>query len=144
MKIKNIFTTIVIISSKTFFLIGCADSIITECQTDTLQNIETLVNFSDIQKEVFNQSCALAGCHTGANPQAGLNLSSNSAYSNLVDVQSALYPQFKRVEPGNSGNSLLVKTLTGEVPTRMPPSGNINPELIEKIKNWIDQGAINN
>ena len=44
-----------------------------------------------------------------------LFLESNVAYNNLVGVQSVLFPQYKRVEAGNSANSLIIKILKGEV-----------------------------
>ena len=39
---------------------------------------------------------------------------SNVAFNKLVGVQSALFPQFKRVEAGSSTISLIIKILRGE------------------------------
>ena len=70
---------------------------------------------------------------------------SGQAYTNLINVQSTLFPQFKRVEPGNSTNSLIIKILKGEVSPRMPFNGNALPAVtIDSIAKWIDLGAQNN
>jgi hypothetical protein len=51
------------------------------------------------------------------------------------------------VVPGNSAGSLLVKKLSATPPfgVRMPDGGNPVPDsLVQKIKDWIDQGALDN
>jgi hypothetical protein len=70
------------------------------------------------------------------------------AYNNLVNVQSFLYPQFKRVDAGNSSQSLIIKALRGEAPfnqnSKMPLGGSLDPAIIDTIAKWIDNGALNN
>ncbi len=86
-----------------------------------------------------------AQCHAATGNQAGLTLESTAAYNNLVNVQSTLFSQFKRVEPGNSANSLIIKILKGEVSPRMPFNGNALPSAtIDSIAKWIDLGSLNN
>jgi len=100
--------------------------------------------FSDFKVKVF-VNCTGAQCHSSAGHQANLILEPDVAYNNLVGVQSVLYPQFKRVEPGSSTNSLLIKILRGEVNPQMPLSGTPLPfATIDSIAKWIDQGAVNN
>jgi hypothetical protein len=104
-----------------------------------------LSKLSDIQVKVFTQSCALAGCHGSANNQANLLLTDGNSFSNLVNKQSFLFPQFIRVEPGNSANSLLIKILKGEVSPRMPLNGTpLSAAVIDSIAKWINNGALNN
>ena len=56
-----------------------------------------------------------------------------------------LFPQFKRVEPNNNVNSLLIKILQGEVSPRMPFNRDpLSPAVIDSIAKWIDNGALNN
>jgi hypothetical protein len=99
---------------------------------------------SDIQAKVFNVSCALSGCHGSTNNQAGLLLTAGNSFSNLVNVQSVLFSQFKRVEPNNSANSLLIKILKGEVSPRMPFNRTpLSAAVIDSIAKWIDNGASN-
>lgn len=101
--------------------------------------------FSFIQSNVFNTTCATSGCHSGSSPQAGLNLSSGSAYANLVGVQSVLHPDFKRVEAGSSENSVIIKLLRGTLQPKMPQGGgSLSNTVIDSIAAWIDRGAPNN
>ena len=104
-----------------------------------------LSKLSDIKTKVFNQSCALAGCHGSANNQANLLLTDGNSFSNLVNKQSLLFPQFNRVEPGNSANSVLIKILKGEVSPRMPLNRDpLSAAVIDSISAWINKGALNN
>ena len=103
-----------------------------------------LAKFSDIKAKVF-VNCTGAQCHSSSGNQGNLILESSAAYNNLVCVQSVLFPQFKRVEAGNSANSLLIKILKGEVSPRMPFNGNpLSAATIDSIAKWIDLGALNN
>jgi len=104
-----------------------------------------LSNLSDIQAKVFSQTCALSGCHGPTNNQANLLLTEGNSYSNLVNVQSFLFPQFKRVVPDSSSKSLLIKILKGEVSPRMPLDRTpLSTEVIDSISKWINNGALNN
>ena len=104
-----------------------------------------LSKLSDIQQKVFTQTCALSGCHGPTNNQANLLLTDGNSFTNLVNVQSFLFPQFKRVEPNNSSNSLIIKILKGEVSPQMPLNRTpLSAAVIDSIAKWIDNGAINN
>jgi hypothetical protein len=51
------------------------------------------------------------------------------------------------VVPGNSAASLLITKMSATPPfgARMPDGGNAVPDsLVQKIKDWIDQGALDN
>lgn len=124
-------------------LTSCADQIVDGCESEplNLMSQKTLTSFSKIQTDVFNVSCALSGCHGENSTQANLLLTEGNAYQNLVGVTSLLYPQFQRVEPGNSSNSLLIKVLKGDGVSKMPPAGNIESSVIDSIALWIDKGA---
>ena len=126
------------------FVNGCADQIVSECEEyNPIQTEKKLNTFSGIQEKVFSQTCAQSGCHGNNATQANLLLVEGEAYSNLVNQQAFLYPQFKRVIPGDSENSLLIKVLRGEV-VQMPPTGKLDDAVIDSIALWIDNGAINN
>ena len=140
MKIKKSY--LVIVFSMFFLLIGCSEEE-TTAPTPNSSNMP-LAKFSDLQSKIFN-SCAVAGCHASGSAQGNLDLSSSQAYSNLVGVQSALYPQFKRVEPGSAGNSMLIKILKGELTPQMPLNRTpLSNDVIDSIEAWIDNGALNN
>jgi len=123
---------------------ACSEDNTTEPQPSPSIQVPTS-KLSDIQAKVFNQSCALSGCHGTTNNQASLLLTDGSSFSNLINVQSLLFPQFKRVDPNNSSNSLLIKILRGEVSPRMPFNRDpLATAVIDSIAKWIDEGAMNN
>ena len=141
-RISHFFYSLLFLS---VFFYGCSDGIVTECDIEE-PDTNNLSSFANIQERVFDQSCALAGCHAGSAVQANLNLEAGQSYKNLVNVNSLLNPEFKRVEPGNSGESFLIKALrnTGESTSQMPPSGKLPDSIIDSIALWIDNGAFNN
>jgi len=135
---------IIFLIGTAIFFIGCTEENSTQPGPTTSTNVP-LSKLSDIQQKVFTQTCALSNCHGSANNQANLLLSEGNAFSNLINVQSLLFPQFKRVLPDSSSKSLIIKILRGEVNPRMPLNGNpLDPAVIDSIAKWIDQGAQNN
>lgn len=125
-------------------LISCSEENTTEPVNNPSSNIP-MSKLSDIQAKVLTQSCALSGCHGSTNNQANLLLTDGNSFNNLVNIQSLLFPQFKRVAPDTSSNSLLIKILKGEVAPQMPLNRNpLSDEVIDSIAAWIDKGAINN
>lgn len=101
--------------------------------------------FTNIQKNVFTPICTQ--CHVGAGAPQGLRLSSDSAYTMLVGVQSAERPQYLRVQPGNPNDSYIIRKLEGgpdiagaQMPYNLPP---LSQETINSIRAWIQKGAPN-
>jgi len=130
------------------FLLLFTLSLLVSCSEDQTTAPPTsnapLAKFSDIKAKVFT-NCLGAQCHSSAGNQGNLVLESNVAYINLVGVQSVLFPQFKRVEAGNSANSIIIKILKGQVNPRMPLNGNpLDAATIDSLAKWIDLGALNN
>jgi len=122
-------------------ILGCSKDNPTEPPPSTTVTSK----LSDIQSKVFTQSCALSGCHGSTNNQANLLLTDGNSFSNLVNVQSLLFPQFERVVPDSSSKSLLIKILKGEVSPRMPLNRDpLSAAVIDSIAKWIDNGALNN
>ena len=142
MKKIKLLLTILVILVITFW--GCSS----DNPTEPAPNPGTqapLSKLSDIQTKVFTQSCALSGCHGSTNNQANLLLTDGNSFSNLVNVRSVLFPQFIRVEPNNSANSLLIKILKGEVSPRMPLNRDpLSAAVIDSMSAWINKGALNN
>jgi len=123
--------------------VGCSED--NSTQPDTNGDPIPEARFSDIQDKVFTQNCALTGCHGPNNNQANMLLTEGNSYANLVNVQSLLFPQFKRVVPDSSSQSLIIKILKGEVSPRMPLDRDpLPPAVIDSIAAWIDKGALNN
>jgi len=100
-----------------------------------------------IDEEVFQGSCAFESCHGGANPEAGLDLSSAAAaFTSLIDVPGE-ESDVVRVVPGDPDNSLLYQVLLTSLgpDLRQMPIGDQLPDIeIEAIRQWIEDGAENN
>lgn len=99
-----------------------------------------------IQEKIFTPSCATSMCHTGSNPDAGMNLSAGAAHHALVNVNSTQFSGWKRVVPGNPGASMLMVQLGGEpgpelegtMPWGMPK---LCDPMIDSVRRWIAAGA---
>ena len=106
-----------------------------------------LISFANEIQPIFNRSCAVAGCHASARPPHNLDLSAGVARGNLVNVPSALNPAFIRVVPGNADQSLLYLKVSQSNPpvgAQMPPQNPLPLEEQQKIRDWINQGALDN
>ena len=120
--------------------------------------------FDRIQTQIFNQNCAVSGCHDSQSHQNGLILETGASVTNLINVDptnaSAKGAGWKRVvqfpcgpDPncvptmGDSTTSYLYHKVTGDLPDdsyglRMPRKrAKLNSTLIDIIKIWIDNGA---
>ncbi len=100
---------------------------------------------------ILTNSCALSGCHAGALPQEGMNLSSGLTHSNTVNVPSMELPSMDRIEPGQPNQSYLVHKIQGTQGTvggsgvRMPFGGApLSQANIDIIRAWIADGAQDN
>ena len=112
--------------------------------TFTVSIPPTIVTLATLQTEIFTPSCAVSGCHAGASPQQGMNLSAGQTFSNIVGVKSNESPGLNRVEPGDPDNSYLVHKVEGtaSVGGRMPLGGAaLSNEKIQKLRQWITDGA---
>jgi len=109
--------------------------------TDTVVATPSLA--TDIQP-IFTARCAVAGCHiTPTEANLGLVLKdAATSRSLLVNVPSVEFPAALRVAPGNSAASYLMYKLdAGEMPKAGPM---LSQETRDTIRNWIDQGALDN
>ncbi|MDO8664998.1 MAG: hypothetical protein Q7J79_00175 [Gemmatimonadales bacterium] len=105
---------------------------------------------TDIQP-ILTQSCAMSGaCHLGPSSQLDLDLGAGQAYGNLVNVPARLNPNLLRVNPSKPDSSFFIFMMEGDAAKRsggrqMPLSGTPLPtEVIQTMKNWITNGALNN
>ena len=112
--------------------------------------------FSSIQAQIFESTDsagrrACVSCHTnvGRNPPAGLNLTHDAAYDQIVNVASTKKAGAVRVVPGDADSSYLVHKIEGLpdiVGVRMPFSGPpyLTDGQILILKRWIALGAPRN
>ncbi len=97
---------------------------------------------------IFTKSCGGGGCHAGASPAQGLDLSAGKSFGSLVNIASAQCPTVKRVLPSTPSMSYLIHKLQGAGPcflgTRMPKGQPLAAVDINTISAWIAAGAPNN
>lgn len=105
------------------------------------------VSFNEDIQPVFNQSCAVTGCHAGGAPAGNLNLSSGAAYGNIVFQASSQRPSLNLITPLNVEESYLIRKLKGDgiaggqMPYLRDP---LAIEIITLFENWVLKGANNN
>jgi hypothetical protein len=101
---------------------------------------ETYKHDTDIQS-LWNTSCT--GCHGSS---GGLSLSS-SAHGKIVNVKSSV-TGYDYIEPGDLDRSYLWRKLNnthtaiGGRGSAMPTSGSLSSSTLEKIEQWIEEGAV--
>ena len=88
------------------------------------------VSFQEDILPILQASCAVQGCHAGANPPKGLNLETFADFEkgNVFD-------------PGDSDGSVVIRRIDGG---GMPPGAPLADDQIQLFKDWIDEGAKNN
>jgi hypothetical protein len=99
---------------------------------------------SSIQANVFSVSCAVPGCHGGANAQVDLRLDAGFSGGYLINVPSPRSAGLIRVVPGDPDASFLIQKLQGtqSLGDRMPLFGPYLPQnTIDVIRQWIQNGA---
>ena len=126
---KQVLVAILIVTSAYFF--SCKKKTTSPSPTPSLP---ATVSFSNDIMPVFNAHCNTSGCHGGGSPSAGLNLSSNVAYSQLFTKHE--------IDTSNASNSnLYIEVASGQMPQTGGKLSDYNINLIQK---WIQQKAKNN
>jgi len=140
-KIKFSFYIIFIL----FLVSGCSDSIVESVSSIDENNeiMDITPIFTNIQNEIFDQSCALSGCHVsgGVSP----DLSGNS-YNNIVNRISSTGVNY--ITPNDPDNSYLLLKMIGSngiSGSRMPLNASPIPQnQIDTVIEWINDGAPDN
>lgn len=89
----------------------------------------------------------LARCWICHPPMGGMDLSAEEAYNSLVSVTSSNHAPALRVAPGDPEASVLWNkvSFTEVYGLGMPPDGTVlAPDELATIRDWIEQGALNN
>ena len=115
--------------------------------TFSVAAVVATATLSDVQTQVFTPSCAVSGCHAGAAPSQGMDLSSGAAFSNTVGVTANEVGSLQRINPNDPDNSYLVQKIEGvqAAGSRMPlgqPA--LSNELIQLVRDWVTDGAQDN
>lgn len=129
------------------FLIGCSDEGSAPTGSSGGGNTtDTIVNFAtDIRPIIQGNGCLGSSCHGGSTTNGGLNLGS-ATYTEVINA-SGTNGEF--VVANSSATSTFYIKTSQDSPSiggsRMPLTGGpLTAVQIELIKDWIDQGALNN
>jgi PKD repeat protein len=110
--------------------------------------VTTAATFTQVQSEIFDQSCAFSGCHGGGSASSGLSLSAGAAYGNIVNVPSVQQPSVDRIEPLDPASSYLWLKVTGDSSisgAQMPRGGTpLTQDKLDLLRSWIEAGAEDN
>ena len=92
------------------------------CETSITVSVLSGISYNDQIEPIIDANCAKSGCHDGSN-------ASIPDWTDLAEVQE---------------NAANIKTRTGN--GTMPPPGNdpLQPEQIQAIACWVDDGALDN
>ena len=94
------------------------------------------VSYSQHVQPLFDQTCALSGCHDDGVHQSPLRLTS---YVNTVFSIPGV------IVAGQPDQSTLVLRIEGRVGSRMPLNANpLNQNQVNGIRAWVAEGAKNN
>lgn len=91
---------------------------------------------------IFEEHCYV--CHP---PMGDMDLDGTVAYDNLVNVPTSGYAPAVRIVPGDPAASVLWHKISqsGEYGLNMPPNETfLSIEELRTIRDWIEQGALNN
>lgn len=118
-------------------------------QGTIIDNDPTGISFAGQVKPILMGSCA--NCHAFGQSYGGFSMGDLS-YSAVINAKGpntfVLYGDSLVVKPGNSAQSTLYTKTTSSPPFGgWMPFGNPNPldtALSNRIKSWIDQGALDN
>jgi hypothetical protein len=98
-----------------------------------------------IQRDIFDRHC-VTDCHESVSGAAGLSLTPEDSYAELVAQPSQQLGSKLRVVPGDPKHSYLVRKLEGgagiigdQMPRLAPPLA--DPQ-IEQVRLWITRGAL--
>ena len=105
------------------------------------------VSFAKEIQPILTSTCAKSGCHTGASPKAGMDLSAGKAFASLMS-KATLCGTLKRAEPNKPDESFVVQKLEGKgscfAGQKMPLTGTLPAGGLDSIKKWITEGAKDN
>lgn len=116
------------------------------CEQGSCRCIGGPATFATISP-ILVENCTSAGCHAGAVPKAGLNLTASQAYRELVDVRASQCTDGRSLVPSSgTGPSYLLQKLYGQdmcAGTKMPKADSTLPAAeLAKIEAWICNGAL--
>lgn len=139
-------------NTKYYYVVRAQDTSTGVTDTNTVEVFGPVSFLNDIYNPIIasGPSTCTTGCHAGAAPAGSLDLSTlTKAYNGMVNITSGECATAQYVVPGSSSTSYLYQKLVGTWPcgsgSQMPKTGTkLNATQLNTVKNWIDQGALNN
>ena len=114
---------------KRILTLSILTALITSCTNDSTDDVTVappaVINYTNNIKSIMDTSCATSGCHNATTNASGLTLENYTQVKNAFINRNAL----GRMESTTAS---------------MPPSGNLPNTTIQVIKNWRDQGYLEN
>lgn len=139
---RRTFVTLAVVLGLSVSLAACGTQ---KSPTEPTDAPDPRATFTRVQAEIFTPSCALSGCHAGANPQQGMDLGAGRSYAQIVNVRSVESTRF-RIAPGDTAGSYLLSKVAGDATitgVRMPPGGALTADQLTLLADWIRRGAPN-
>ncbi len=133
--------------------LGCSTGVTPDSTVDNNRDsIASAVNVSFSQQVIPILTVQCAGCHSpgGIADLAGIpsHLTADVAFASLVNEPSVQDSALTLVVPGDADTSLLIQKITQDNPPvglRMPKfAPPLSNEEVNLIRDWINQGAVNN
>ncbi len=105
----------------------------------------------DVQEIFVRIGCTDGGCHSAGQGAAGqgdltLNPDSPANYTEIVNMPARGEREFLLVKPFDATNSYIIIRLENRqrVGVPMPPDFRLDDVDLTNLRNWIDNGALNN
>ncbi len=100
----------------------------------------------DIQEIFVRTGCTESGCHGTGQAELYLLPGSASNYASIVNIPADRERSFLLVKPFDATNSYLVIRVENrqQVGGSMPPGGTLDSIDVANLRNWIDNGALDN
>lgn len=116
-----------------------------EVYNDLKQKAEAIkfVTFDRVQRQVLN-GCVVCHGSSAGDIAANLNLTSGNSYEEMIGVKAFMQPAMELVYPGSSEYSYLMKVLLEEIDFNHAASSSATNADRQLVKDWIDEGALNN
>ena len=121
---------------------GCSDSGVTPTSPKSAPAFDT-VSFATEIRDTIVARCGLINCHGGGVIRGGLNMGTVS----WSEIRNASGLHGPIINPGSASTSNLYLKTTDSPPflVRMPNGGPfLSDETQSKIRDWINQGALDN
>ena len=128
-------------SSILMLLVACSED-----KSSPTSPTTTEISYANVVQPIFNNNCI--GCHNPGGPASLLDLSAGVSYANLVNQPSVQDSTWLLVDPSDDSKSLLYQKMKGTATVgpnaAMPPSGVLANDTVDKVEQWIKEGAKNN